>query len=182
MCPQLSCTLVSWDPEASSLSAQRDELKIQQTRHGRLQGRHRLGGVALVIATVVPAVAPGELARSQVCFPDRWKPSSEIQRHHKRQSLCSPLDMIWKYSEEICTTCSFQCWNKNPFATFLTPALWGLAGVLGSKGQAWGRGMGAAAAWCTAPTGPASSLLLGPAQLDSRSWLGNTIDSYPTPR
>lgn len=134
----MTSTLVSWDPEASNLSAQGDELKTQQTRHGRLQGRHGLGGVALVIATVVPAVAPGEPARSQVCFPDRWKPSSEIQRHHRRQSLCSPLDMIWKYSEEICTTCSFQCWNKNPFATFLTPALWGLVG--GSRKQGPGLG------------------------------------------
>lgn len=32
-------------------------------------------------------------------------------------------------------------------------ALWGLAGVLRSKSQAWGRGREAGAAWCSAPTG-----------------------------
>lgn len=73
---------------------------------------------------------------SQFCFPDRWKPSSETQRHHRSQSRCNPLDMIWMYSEEICTTRSFQCWNQTQFATFFSAALWAWQGAgAGEQGQ-----------------------------------------------
>lgn len=88
------------------------------------------------------SVAPGEPVCSQLCFLDRWKLSTETQRYKRRQSLCNPLAMIWKYSKEICTTCSFQCWKKTPFATFFTPALWGLAGDSKKQGLGLGEGQG----------------------------------------
>lgn len=77
---------------------------------------------------------------SQFCFLGRWKLSTETQRYKGRQSLRNPLDIIWMYSKEICTPCSFQYWNKTQPATSFTPALCGLAGD--SKKQGLGLGQG----------------------------------------
>lgn len=64
-----------------------------------------------------------------------------IHRDAEIQETAEPLKPTrhdLEYSKEICTTCSFQCWKKTPFATFFIPALWGLAGD--SKKQGLGPG------------------------------------------
>lgn len=149
VCTQLSCSLVSRDHEASNLSAQEDELKVQQKGAGhccllgtwtRRCGSRRCHSLQMTAIILAPLFHDSRsllwLQGSQhVLNSEFWTDGSHPHRPRdiRGQRLCSPLDMVWMYGG-VYTTCSFQCWKKDQFATFFTPALWRLAG--GSKKQA----------------------------------------------